>query len=84
MLISDIDRKHIEHKYHGEDFNPFNRFAYHGYDYDESTGLSDCEIAEGLEKLAASLDGEDHAIAREYLEKISDAFCISAFSVFCC
>ena len=64
MLVLDIDRKHIENKYHGENFNPFNRFAYHGYDFDESTGLSDEEIKNGVAVLAKSLEGEDHAIAK--------------------
>ena len=64
MLISDIDRKHIENKYHGESFDSFNRFVHHGYDYDESTGLSDDEIKAGVAILAASLDGEDHAVAK--------------------
>ena len=64
MLISDIDRKHIEGKYHGADFDPFNRFVYHGYAYDESTGLSDEEIKAGVAALAESLEGEDHAVAK--------------------
>lgn len=64
MLISDIDRKHIERKYHGEDFDSFNRFAYHGYDFDESTGLSDEEIKTGVVCLAHALEGEDHAVAK--------------------
>ncbi len=64
MLISDIDRKYIEGKYHGEDFDSFNRFAFHGYDYDEATGLSDEEVQAGVADLAASLEGEDHAVAK--------------------
>ena len=64
MLVSNIDRKHIENKYHGENFDPFNRFAHHGYDFDESTGMSDEEIKKGVADLARSLDGEDHAIAK--------------------
>ena len=64
MLISAADRKHIEGKYHGAEFDSFNRFAYHGYDYDESTGLSDGEIKAGVASLARALEGEDHAVAK--------------------
>ena len=51
------DRYTIERKYHDPDkpFNPYIRMAYHGYDYDESTGLDDSGIHEGLEKLSAEL-----------------------------
>lgn len=51
------DRKFIENKYHkkGEPFNPYARMAYHGYDFDESTGLSDEEIRKGLLKLYNSV-----------------------------
>ena len=42
------DRETIEHKYHepGKEYNPINRFGsnYHGYEYDESTGLDDAQI----------------------------------------
>ena len=49
----DRDRKFIENKYHKTDepFNPYARMAYHGYDYDKSTGLEDEEIRDGLAKL---------------------------------
>ena len=51
------DREMIENKYHkmGEEFDPFNRMAYHGYDYDETTGVSDEEIDRGLAALAEEL-----------------------------
>jgi len=37
------DRAFIEQKYHDPkgEFDPFSRMAYHGYAFDESTGLSD-------------------------------------------
>ena len=49
----DCDRKFIENKYHKTDepFNPYARMAYHGYDYDKSTGLENEEIRNGLAKL---------------------------------
>ena len=61
-LISQADREVIENKYHRTDapFNPKNRMAHHGYDYDEGTGLSDAEIIEGLKALSDSLKGKHH------------------------
>lgn len=60
------DRKAIERKYHNpdEEFNPFNRMAYHGYGYDENTGLSDTEILEGLKNLEPMLTNLPHPVAR--------------------
>ena len=51
--ISEKDRNFIENKYHRTDepFDPYKRYAYHGYEYDEKTGLDDEEITKGLEKL---------------------------------
>ena len=61
-LISRQDREAIENKYHkcSESFNPKDRMNYHGYDYDESTGLSDDEIKEGLKRIAERLKGKHH------------------------
>lgn len=47
------DRKFIENKYHktdknNEEFNPYNRMGYHGYEFDKTTGLEDDEISKGL------------------------------------
>lgn len=58
------DRKIIEKKYHNPDeaFDSFNRMAYHGYDYDETTGLDDAQIEEGLVRLGADLKGQPHSI----------------------
>ena len=66
MIISDTDRRYIENKYHRTDepFDSFNRFKYHGHDYDHTTGLDDSEIKAGLasqksaaEKIGKLLDG---------------------------
>jgi TPP-dependent 2-oxoacid decarboxylase len=45
----DQDRYFIERKYHHPDqpFNGFARWNYHGYEFDENTGLSDEEIQKG-------------------------------------
>ena len=47
------DRDFIANKYHkeSEPFDAFNRMAYHGYDYDPETGMTDAEIIDGLKKL---------------------------------
>ncbi len=65
----DKDRSTIERKYHipGEDFNSFLRWNYHGYDYDESTGLSDKEIDEGLLRLSKELEGKPRPIYKAKL-----------------
>lgn len=49
----DRDRDFIADKYHRQDepFDAFRRMAYHGYDFDESTGKSDEEILAGLKSL---------------------------------
>lgn len=60
------DRKVIERKYHNPDapFDPYNRMAYHGYDYDPSTGLDDEEIKAGLVTLAQETAGQPHPVAK--------------------
>lgn len=57
-----LDREYLENKFHNtnEEFDSFHRWAYHGYEHDESTGLSDEEIREGLLRLDAELTGEAH------------------------
>ena len=64
--VSDTDRKYIENKYHRQDepFDPTERFAYHGYEYDAATGLDDKEMAEGLEKIFEENLGENHALVK--------------------
>lgn len=58
------DRRFIEQKYHNHDenFNPYNRMAYHGEGYIKETGLCDEEILEGLNNL--KIDGLPHPVAR--------------------
>lgn len=62
----DTDRKVIEGKYHNpeEEFNSFNRMAYHGYAYDEATGLDDAQIDEGLARLAKETAGQPHSVSK--------------------
>ena len=64
--LLDADRNRIENKYHcaNQPFDPFNRMAHHGYDYDESTGLSDKQIDEGLSLLVSSLQGKARPIIK--------------------
>ncbi len=49
----DSDMEYLLNKYHKKDeaYNPFARFNYHGYDYDSSTGLTDEEIIDGMNKI---------------------------------
>ena len=65
------DRKTIENKYHikGEKFNPYNRMAYHGYEYDKTTGKDDGEITDGLKKLYDSIKDLPHPLAKAYAVK---------------
>ena len=65
------DRKTIENKYHikGEKFNPYNRMAYHGYEYDKTTGKDDGEITDGLKKLYDSIKDLPHPQAKAYAVK---------------
>ncbi len=60
------DKKVIENKYHKTDepYNAYNRMAYHGYDFDETTGLSDDEITEGLKSLVEENATLPHPIAK--------------------
>ena len=63
------DRKFIESKYHlpGKPFNSCYRWESHGYDYDESTGLSDEQIQEGLKELNEKVQGESHPVQKAKL-----------------
>ena len=65
----DIDRNTIERKYHNpdEEFNSFMRMWYHGYDYDETTGLDDAKMKEGLSALSEKLEGQPHPIHKAKL-----------------
>ena len=65
------DRKTIENKHHikGEKFNPYIRMAYHGYEYDKTTGKDDGEITDGLKKLYDSIKDLPHPQAKAYAVK---------------
>ena len=59
------DRSYLENKYHKTDepFNPFERMAYHGYAFDESTGLDDEGIRQGLHDLEPEIASLAHPVA---------------------
>ena len=63
------DRYFIERKYHNPDepFNGFARWNYHGYAFDESTGLSDEEIQTGLTALKEQILNEPHPLQKAKL-----------------
>lgn len=65
------DREFIENKYHktNENFDPFERMSYHGYDFDKSTGLEDEEINDGLAKLYEKTRGLPHPVAKAHAVK---------------
>ncbi len=65
------DRKFIENKYHKTDepFNPYERMKYHGYAYDNNTGLEDEEIKDGLSGLYEDIKDLPHPIAKAYAVK---------------
>ncbi len=60
------DRKIIENKYHNvnEPFNSFSRWNYHGYPYDETTGLSDEQMENGLNELKQKIQGDSNPIQK--------------------
>lgn len=73
------DRKYLDAKYHKLDgtfeenyvrsahldaHTKYGRLDFHGYEYDEKTGLSDEEIKLGLEKLSKELEGVSHPVAK--------------------
>lgn len=60
------DREWIENKYHkqNEPFDPYQRMAYHGQEFDAATGLSDTEICAGLRTLAQETAGLSHPVAK--------------------
>lgn len=65
------DRIFIENKYHKTDepFNPYQRRAYHGYEFDLKTGLEDDEIQTGLELLREETKDLPNPVARAYAVK---------------
>lgn len=61
------DREKIENKYHKKgdpNFDGYRRRDYHGYEFDESTGLSDEQLIQGLEELSIKNDKLPHPIAK--------------------
>lgn len=60
------DRATIERKYHDPDkpYDGFRRMAYHGYAYDETTGLDDEQIKNGLAAMAVQLKGQPHPVIK--------------------
>ncbi len=64
--ITDSDRHYIENKYHRQDrpFDPYKRYAYHAYEYDEETGLNDKEMLCGLEKLYETTQDVPRCLAK--------------------
>jgi hypothetical protein len=60
------DRNYLENKYHktNESFDPFNRMAYHGYEYDASTGFDDEEMKNGLLGLYEDIKDLPHPVAK--------------------
>lgn len=64
--ISKEDRHFIENKYHRTDlpFDPYQRYAYHGYEYDEATGMNDEEMQKGLENLFEETKNLPHSLAK--------------------
>lgn len=68
-LITKEDRYYIENKYHFADqpFDAFKRMAYHGIEYDPSTGLDDNDMQKMLAEKAASLEGQPHSVIKAEL-----------------
>lgn len=63
------DRETIENKYHlqSQPYNHYDRWSYHGYDFDPETGLDDAGIDAGLSKLTKELWGEPRPIHKARL-----------------
>ncbi len=66
MRNFNTDRAVIENKYHktNEPFDPYKRMAYHGYDFDKSTGKTDEEIIAGLRSLEKEISDLPHSVAK--------------------
>ena len=63
------DMPYLLNKYHRTDepFDPYRRMAYHGGEYDESTGLDDAEMDCGLKTLAEEVSALPHPVAKAKL-----------------
>jgi len=66
-LNNDMD--YLINKYHRVDlpFDPYDRMAYHGYEYDESTGLDDDTMRAKLNELSSKLTDLPHPVAKAKL-----------------
>lgn len=66
MKNFESDRSFIENKFHktDEEFNPYHRMAYRGWDCDCDTGLSEEEIHRGLENMYAANMNLPHPVAK--------------------
>ena len=60
------DRRFIEEKYHklSEDFNPYKRMAYHGWECSEDTGLSVDAIKDGLVEIFEKYKNKSHEVQK--------------------
>lgn len=60
------DRVYLENKYHktSEPFDAFNPSNYHGYEYDEATGLDDDMMKQGLRALYDEIKELPHPVAK--------------------
>ena len=60
------DRVYLENKYHktSEPFDAFNPSNYHGYEYDEATGLDDDMMKQGLSALYDEIKELPHPVAK--------------------
>lgn len=63
------DMPYLLNKYHRTDepFDPYRRMAYHGGEYDKSTGLDDAEMDCGLKTLAEEVSALPHPVAKAKL-----------------
>ncbi len=63
------DMHYLENKYHDttKPFDAYNRMAYHGYEYDASTGLDDIEMKKGLAALCEKYRGLSHPVIKARL-----------------
>ncbi len=64
--IQQQDYEYIINKYHDttKPFDPYKRRAYHGYEYDPATGLSDEQIKQGLLELDKKYGSLPHPVAK--------------------
>ena len=68
-MIEIQDKEYLLNMYHKENepFDSYNRMAYHGYEYDPSTGLTDEEMKIELSRLSEEMAGIPHTIQKARL-----------------